>query len=175
MDIVKIGKFLKGLRNEKGLTQEDLAEKLYVSSRTISRWESGNNMPDIETLLYLSEFYDLELIEILNAERKGEDMNEEVRDTSLKVSEYEKESNKRSMKFIRILLIIAFVGMTLRHIPDEWVKSEVFSNFADFASGFFEGITIGILFFGILYTSSIFDKIGPMRGKFLKEDLKARK
>ena len=51
MDQVKIGNFLKKLRKEKGITQEQLAEILNVSGRTVSRWENGNNMPDISILV----------------------------------------------------------------------------------------------------------------------------
>ena len=47
MDQIKIGKFLAELRKEKGMTQEQLAEKFYVARRTVSRWETGSNMPDI--------------------------------------------------------------------------------------------------------------------------------
>ena len=50
MDQIKIGTFLKLLRKEKNLTQEQLAEQLGVSTRTVSRWENGNNMPDISLL-----------------------------------------------------------------------------------------------------------------------------
>ena len=54
MEQKKIGLFLKKLRNENNLTQEILAEKLNVSSRTVSRWETGSNMPDISMLNYLN-------------------------------------------------------------------------------------------------------------------------
>lgn len=47
MDQIKTGAFLKNLRRERGITQEQLAEELGVSGRTISRWETGSNMPDI--------------------------------------------------------------------------------------------------------------------------------
>ena len=47
MDQPKIGRFLKELRLEKGMTQEQLAETFGVSNRSISRWENGNNMPDL--------------------------------------------------------------------------------------------------------------------------------
>ncbi len=56
MDQVKIGSFLKKLRNEKNLTQENLAEQLNVSNRTVSRWETGSNMPDIGILVEIAEF-----------------------------------------------------------------------------------------------------------------------
>ena len=66
MDQVKIGSFLKELRKERNLTQESLAEKLNVSNRTISRWETGSNMPDIGMLVEIAEFYDVSIPEIIN-------------------------------------------------------------------------------------------------------------
>ena len=56
MDQKKIGRFLKELRKEKDITQEQLAEKIKVSGRTVSRWETGSNMPDISLLADLADF-----------------------------------------------------------------------------------------------------------------------
>lgn len=61
MNQKKIGVFLKELRKEKGITQEQFAEILNVSGRTISRWETGINMPDISLLCEISEFYKVTL------------------------------------------------------------------------------------------------------------------
>ena len=55
MDQVKIGKFIAKLRNENNLTQEALGEKLGVTNKTISRWENGHYLPDIEMLQLLSK------------------------------------------------------------------------------------------------------------------------
>ena len=57
MDQMKIGTFLKALRKEKYLTQAQLAEQLNISGRTVSRWETGKNMPVISILVELAEFY----------------------------------------------------------------------------------------------------------------------
>lgn len=65
MDQVKIGGFLRILRKEKGLTQEQLAEKFNVAGRTISRWETGSNMPDLSILVELADFYDVDIREIM--------------------------------------------------------------------------------------------------------------
>ena len=78
MDQIKIGAFLKKLRKEKELTQEQLAEKLSVSGRTVSRWETGNNMPDIGMLIELADFYKVSIPEIIAGERKSEIMNQET-------------------------------------------------------------------------------------------------
>ena len=55
MDQKKIGAFLKGLRKENGLTQEQLSEKLGVNSRTVSRWENANTMPDFDLMITLAK------------------------------------------------------------------------------------------------------------------------
>ena len=61
MDQKKIGSFLKELRKEKGLTQEQLAELMYVSDRTVSRWETGSNLPSLDILIRISDYYNVEL------------------------------------------------------------------------------------------------------------------
>ena len=74
MDQKKIGVFLKELRKKKEMTQEQIAEQFNVSSRTVSRWENGNNMPDLDILIEMSDYYELDLREILNGERKSGNM-----------------------------------------------------------------------------------------------------
>ena len=69
MDTVKIGAFLRELRKEKNLTQEQLADVFNVSARTVSRWETGSNMPDISILVEIADYYQLDVREILNGER----------------------------------------------------------------------------------------------------------
>ena len=66
MDSKKIGAFLKNLRNKKGLTQEQLAEVFGVSGRTVSRWETGSNLPDLSMLIQIAEYYDVDIKDILD-------------------------------------------------------------------------------------------------------------
>lgn len=70
MNQAKVGSFLRTLRNEKGLTQEQFAEILNVSNRTVSRWENGNNMPDLDVLVQISDYYEIDLRELLDGERR---------------------------------------------------------------------------------------------------------
>ena len=78
MDQKKTGSFLRELRKEHGITQEQFAEKLGVSARTISRWETGSNMPDISLLSEIADYYDVGIPEIIAGERKSDGMNEEA-------------------------------------------------------------------------------------------------
>ena len=111
MNQQKIGSFLKTLRNEKGITQENLAEQFGVSSRTVSRWENGNNMPDISILVEVAEFYDVDIREIIDGERISENMTQETKEVLAKTAEYtslEKEKFLKSLKGIVAIGLVAF-------------------------------------------------------------------
>ena len=73
MDIEKIGRYLAKLRHKHNLTQEQLAEKLGVTNKTVSRWETGKYLPPVEALQQLSEFYKITINEILS----GQELNHE--------------------------------------------------------------------------------------------------
>ena len=109
MDTVKIGAFLRELRKEKNLTQEQLAEVFNVSARTVSRWETGSNMPDISILVEIADYYQLDVREILNGERAAELPQD---GSALKgVAEYaDKETEKMAVR-ARIYAILGICGI----------------------------------------------------------------
>ena len=78
MNQQKVGRFLKELRGEKAITQEQLAEMLGVSNRSISRWENGATMPDFDLLIQIAKYFEVEIEEILDGERKGENMDKQT-------------------------------------------------------------------------------------------------
>ena len=103
MDQQKIGSFMKTLRKEKGITQEQFAETLNVARRTVSRWETGSNMPDLAVLIEIADYYEVELRELLDGERRSANMNQETKETVLKVADFandEKEKLNRYMKWV---------------------------------------------------------------------------
>lgn len=110
IDRTKIGDFLRALRNEKGMTQEDLAEKFGVSSRSVSRWENGNTMPELGLLVELAVFYDVDIKEMIEGERKSESMEKDVVETLTKAADYAKEEKKHAIK---AKTLIASVGTLL--------------------------------------------------------------
>lgn len=109
MDMKKIGSFLKELRKEKGLTQEQLAEIIGVAGRTVSRWETASNMPDLSILIQLAEFYDIEVSEILDGERKNNEMNKELKQTLTKVADYSEAKKKKFADVCNLVLLITFI------------------------------------------------------------------
>ena len=109
MDQIKIGAFLKELRMEKGLTQAKLAEQLNTTNRSVSRWETGNTLPDISILIELADFYEVDIKEIIDGERKSENMTENLKETLVTVADYSKRTNNKKMAKVIILLSIIFV------------------------------------------------------------------
>jgi len=106
IDQVKIGGFLRELRKEKELTQEQLAEQFGVSSRSVSRWENGNTMPELGILVELADFYEVDIKEIIDGERKSESMKKEEKETLRKVADYAEVEKKL---VVRRRCIVTFV------------------------------------------------------------------
>ena len=116
MDQKKIGNFLKELRKEKNYTQEQVADKLGVSGRTISRWETGAYMPDISLLVDIADMYDVDVRDLIDGERKDINMNSEVKDVAIKMADYSKmqtESIKKWIKTMSVSLLIVSVFLVI--------------------------------------------------------------
>lgn len=158
MDQIKIGKFLKTLRSEKGLTQEQLAEQLNVSGRTVSRWETGSNMPDISTLVELAEFYQITIPEIIDGERKSENMNNEAKDTAMALSDYVEAINQKLKRRILLLTIGALFGMAL-FIVIEASGLDTPDSVWELAASSGLGFCTGVLVVIAMYLSGILGKI----------------
>ena len=105
MDTKKIGMFLKELRNENGMTQEELGEKIGVSNKTISRWETGNYMPPVDCLNMLSEIYHISINEILSGERTSGDEFKKIAEQNITVTlkELEKDCQTFEKKMMCIM------------------------------------------------------------------------
>lgn len=112
MNVVKFGSFLKELRKEYGLTQEELAEKLGVTNRTVSRWETGTNIPDVDVLIYLSELYRVDLKELLDGEKKEIEHKTEDIQIVAQVAEYGAKKEEYSMRslFFAVVVGVALIG-----------------------------------------------------------------
>ena len=172
MNQQKTGEFLKNLRKEKGLTQEDLAEHFCVSSRTVSRWETGSNMPDLSMLIELADFYEVDIREIIDGERKSETMDSETKDTLKKVAEYTEQENKRhkakmidAMASSAILILFCSV-LTETNRWNGSIPERAYHNLVLFTLA----MTLGVLGLNILYLLGVFDKIS--RWKFSRREKK---
>ena len=128
-----------------------------VSRRTVSRWETGSNMPDMDILIDISDFYEVDLREIVDGERKNKQMDKEVKETVLKVAEYENEGKKRNSIVVivcsglGIMSLLANLIMSMMELPDT------------FLTGFLHGMTIAValaaMALGIVYASGTLAKL----------------
>ena len=99
MNQEKIGLFIAKCRREKNMTQEDLAEKLGVSNKSISRWENGRTMPDISLFEPLCDALNISINELL----KGERIENKKLSTKLTIQtliDYRKYADKKNKKFV---------------------------------------------------------------------------
>ncbi len=112
MDQQKIGRFLRELRRERSLTQEEVAEILGVSNRSVSRWENGVTMPDLDLLIQIARYYDVEVGEILDGGKKGEDtekdMDKKTEETMLKIAE---QVSTEKIVFSKKLCYVLIAGL----------------------------------------------------------------
>lgn len=104
MDLNKISNFIKEKRKELNLTQEELAEKLFVTEKAVSRWETGRGTPDISLLIPLSKALKVEISEILNGEENKKNKNDIE-----KLIEYNELTKKSKFNFKIKLIILLYV------------------------------------------------------------------
>ena len=83
MDIIKTGEFIAKLRKEKGLTQEQFGDKMGVTNKTVSRWETGKYLPPADILLLMSELFDVSINELLAGQRLSDDEYKQTADNNL--------------------------------------------------------------------------------------------
>ena len=158
MDQIKVGAFLKDLRKEKGITQEQLAEKLGVSGRTISRWETGNNMPDISLLVEIAEYFDVSIPEIIKGERKSEDMKEEAKEVAETMSDYAKTEKEQLVKSIRNMSLIGLAALLVYMVLNVTGVYER-NNVLRYAYGISEALIYVTVLMFPLYTTGLLSKI----------------
>lgn len=158
MNQQKIGCFLKELRKAKNLTQEQLAEKLNISGRTVSRWETGNSMPDISLLVELAEFYNVSIPEIIDGERKSGTMEEDVKEIAEKMSDYagtEKETLIKNIRSLSIVGVSALAVYFLLEITGAVTQNVIFET----AYLYCETLVFVTTLLLPLYTTGLLEKI----------------
>lgn len=112
MNQEQVGKFIAKLRKEKRYTQESLAESLGVSSKTISKWETGNGLPDIFMLKNLAEKLDVSPLELINGKRiSNVDKNKDIDPIYSSAEKYIENNNKKYKKRIIIISITSIIAL----------------------------------------------------------------
>ena len=112
MDYIKIGEFIASERKTKKLTQAKLAEKIFVSEKTISKWENGNGMPDASSLIKLCEIFGVSVNEILNGERVDNDEHHDDQ-LLLNMAKELEQKNKTIWKSMWVIMAVSIISLLL--------------------------------------------------------------
>lgn len=184
MDQRKIGAYLKELRQNKKMTQQELAEKLGVSNRSVSRWETGATMPDFDLLIELARFYDVgvdaildggettsitasnESCEACTSQTKEEKVDKETEALLKKIAEYENTGLAIYSKRMMAMFIVAVGCMGVFaaiDIAGLW-NTYPYEAVANIALGFI----LGTLLTGIIYSSGKLARIKAAKRRLLK-------
>lgn len=108
MDMQKTGRFLKELRKQNNMTQEELGKRVGVTNKTVSRWETGKYMPPIECLKLLSDIYQISINEILSGGKLNKENYKEAAENNIVFALEDIEAKEK--KFENIMFII--MGIT---------------------------------------------------------------
>lgn len=165
MDQQKTGQFLKMLRSQKSITQAELAEVLGVSNRSISRWENGTTMPDFDLVIELAKYYEVEVGEILDGERKDK-VDSKTEETMLKIADYNNVEREFFSKRMCIMFAMAFIGMIVFAVIDiaGLERTQPYATIVSLAWGY----AGGALLTGLLYASRYIAKLKESRTRLKK-------
>ena len=119
MDQVKTGQFIKACRKEKNLTQREVAERLNISEKTVSKWETGNGLPEVSLMLPLCELLEISVNELLSGERlDGKKYFEKAEQNIMSLMEEKKEAKTKLIIATVIGVVTCLAGLTLFIIAD---------------------------------------------------------
>ncbi len=128
MDQIKIGKFIAQCRKEKSLTQMQLAEKLNITDRAVSKWETGKTMPDSSIMLPLCDILGISVTELLCGERLTMN-NKETEQALLDMVKQKEEADKRLLALEWVICILSVIVLLIPIVivsvmpMEEWQKT----------------------------------------------------
>ena len=110
MNLIKIGKFIAESRKNKKITQQELADKLYITDRAVSKWERGLSLPDADKMLDLCDILGINVNELLNGENIDmKDYNKKTEELLVELAKQEEINNKKKMLDMWVLVITSFI------------------------------------------------------------------
>ena len=119
MDQVKIGQFIKAIRKEKNFTQREVAERLSISEKTVSKWETGNGLPEVSLMLPLCELLEISVNELLSGERLDEKRYfEKAEQNIMSLIQEKAEAKKKLIIAVVIVVITLLAGLTMILLSD---------------------------------------------------------
>lgn len=163
MDQIKIGKYIASQRKKQNLTQAQLAEKLFITDRAVSKWETGRALPDSSIMLELCKILNITVIDLLNGEETNMINNEEKLETQLMNIVKQKEEHDRMLLLLEWIIGILSVSLILiPAIIASYINAEEWKRVLIVFSGFIPALI------GIFFTIKIEQKAGYYQCKHCK-------
>ena len=144
MNQMATGKFISQKRKEKSLTQEQLAEKLGVSNKTVSKWETGKCMPDYSVVKTVCDELEITVAELMDGE-KSEEKSVRTYDEEQIMDLLKKTQNLEKQKELLYGILLIVMGIALQALSHTLGGSDV----KDFFSGLLLGISIAEMLVGV--------------------------
>ena len=135
MDQIKIGKFIQEKRKEKNITQSELAEKLNISDRAISKWENGNCIPDAANMPMLCDILDITINDLFSGEKVDMKNNEKkLEENLLEMTALKEQSDKRLLKLelligvLAIIILFSVIGISIAFEMNEIIRGIIIAS-----------------------------------------------
>ena len=128
MEQAMIGKFISACRTEKGLTQMQLAEKLNITNRAVSKWETGKSMPDVSLMLDLCDILGINVNELLSGERITMEDYQKRAEENLMELQAKKEKAQGELESIMKILIVIFSSFFVLNMVLNYFFPEIYFN-----------------------------------------------
>ena len=136
MEQEMIGKFIAACRKEKGLTQMQLAEKLNITNRAVSKWETGKSMPDVSLMLDLCDILGINVNELLSGERiTMEDYQKRAEENLMELQAKKEKVQGELESIMKILIVISSSFFVLNMVLNYFFPEIYFNNLLGLLSG----------------------------------------
>ncbi len=136
MEQEMIGKFISACRKEKGLTQMQLAEKLNITNRAVSKWETGKSMPDVSLMLDLCDILGINVNELLSGERiTMEDYQKRAEENLMELQAKKEKVQGELESIMKILIVISSSFFVLNMVLNYFFPEIYFNNLLGLLSG----------------------------------------
>ena len=159
MNQEKMGKFISELRKEKGMTQQELADKLIVDRATVSKWERGEYIPNITILLELQNIFDVTMNEILYGDRKNSNNNNEIDSVPINIMNDGKKKAKKILIISSSIIIILITSFFVYYFINNYNSIKVYKIYGENEDFY---INDGIM---IVSREKSYIKIGDLKNK----------
>ena len=163
MDMFKVGKFISSCRKEVNLTQLQLAEKLNVTDRAVSKWETGKAMPDSSIMLKLCEILNISVNELLNGEKVStSEYKEKYEKNLIEIVNQKQEADKMLLKLEVVIGVLSVLFLLVGALLAAYLQIEEYKRVIIVLVG------LAICLVGIFFACRIEQKAGYYKCKLCK-------